>query len=361
MKPIFVFLVCVLLAISVFAKNSEHLEFEGIPVSGKTVDIIKKLELNDFVKCGEKEFICNDAGIFKNSVVQLVEIGDKGETQGLLVFLPSHDEWGGLLINYNEIKSHLMQEYGAPVKDESEFSSISLPKTDEEKIEALKNGACSFSSIFQCDSGVVLLSLGYSEKFRCHVQLLYLDSSGMIEYLSIGESHLNFMGIPINGSIESFANELKNKNMIYLATINGYAAFRGNFAGYHNCSVYVNYVGDQDIVCSVGVTFPYGNNWNSVYSNYVALKNMLIKKYGEPTTVIEEFQGGKQPDNDYMKWNYAKSNRCNYETNFELKEGTISVSIKSVEIDYEKYCYVQLLYIDGINSLKKSANVIDDL
>ena len=87
---------------------------------------------------------------------------------------------------------------------------------------------------------------------------------------------------------------------------------------------------------------------------------MLTQKYGEPASVVEEFQsyrGGKD-DSDNIKMHYVKHDRCQYITVFSTESGSIELRIDHNDM---LECYVILVYEDNANGDKVRSNAIDDL
>ena len=114
---------------------------------------------------------------------------------------------------------------------------------------------------------------------RKYILLLFILSS-----LLLNAKHLEFMGIPINGSISSFSVKLKNKGFALLQGNDqlpiGTRGFKGVFAG-KECEMYVFYNPKSKIVyqCRVFVDCEY----NSAYAvnNFYYFKELLNKKYGD--------------------------------------------------------------------------------
>jgi len=88
---------------------------------------------------------------------------------------------------------------------------------------------------------------------------------------------------------------------------------------------------------------------------------MLTTKYGEPSECTETFDAYSQPRDDQMKFLYANSDRCKYQTVFMAGKGVIKLIISHLRVDYQDSCYVSLLYIDTANFLKDESEAIDDL
>lgn len=227
-------------------------------------------------------------------------------------------------------------------------------------MRALKKGECHYTMVFQSTGGIISLLLNYTDDFGYCPQLIYMDDS-VCEDLLNQMTHLNFMGIPITGTVESFITELKKKNFRYQTSYDRTAVLQGNFAGYKDCNILVKPIEGQNVVYAVAVIFPECNNWDKVYFNYTSIKSMLIKKYGDPSKCVEIFQSSTQPSDDQMKWNYAIVGRCDYSAVFELDTGSISLSICDANIGYNNYCYVELSYLDRQNAIRSISNEMNDL
>ena len=68
--------------------------------------------------------------------------------------------------------------------------------------------------------------------------------------------HLKFMGIPINGTLESFTQKLVAKGLKRERGWENTGAFSGTFAGESNCEVYVKRIPSRNIVYKVVVCLP---------------------------------------------------------------------------------------------------------
>ena len=172
--------------------------------------------------------------------------------------------------------------------------------------------------------------------------------------------HLKFKGIPIDGPIEEFVNKMEDKGLKYVEKINNHYALTGKFAGYSNCDIYCLCAENSDIIYRVGVFFPYKDTWNSLFTNYDIIKSYLTEKYGNPSECKENFKY-EVGNSDFSKFYAAQNEDCDFETTFNLKEGTIILSINSTKIKHEKFCNIKLVYTDSANSEIDRNNAIDDL
>lgn len=170
--------------------------------------------------------------------------------------------------------------------------------------------------------------------------------------------HLRFKGVPIIGTPEAFARNLRQKGLTVTQTDNDGVLLSGNFAGYKDCSITVSTSKDRNTVSSVSVAFPSRNTWTELERDYSNLKSMLTTKYGEPHEAIEVFEGSTAPKTDEDRIYKVKFDQCKYFSIFWPSKGRILLQI--VHYGAEN-CYVLLSYIDEINYGISYAPVIDDL
>ena len=166
--------------------------------------------------------------------------------------------------------------------------------------------------------------------------------------------HLEFKGIPINGSLKKFVTNMKTAGFKTVGVIsNGTATLKGDFAGYKDCRLYVQTMDGADIVSTIVVQFPECERWDHLHGYYKDLKEMLTQKYGKPYSVREKFIG-YIPD----KMLQVGSDECKYETEFRTEKGKIILRIEPMEYDSGSVC---LQYSDKINSGVVKQKAIDDL
>lgn len=169
--------------------------------------------------------------------------------------------------------------------------------------------------------------------------------------------HLKFKGVPIDGTLSQYTQRMKEKGFTNLGTENGMSLLKGDFAGFKNCHVLVYTLKNKDLVSFIVVKFQEYDTWSAIYNNYSTLKDMLTMKYGEPSQVIEEFQGS-YVDDDNKRMHELRMNRCKYVTTFETELGTIDLFIGKYE--YSKGC-VMLKYTDKANDVAVLESALEDL
>ena len=171
--------------------------------------------------------------------------------------------------------------------------------------------------------------------------------------------HLKFMGIPINGTLESFSQKLVAKKIKSIQAAEGIGLFNGTFAGKMNCNIYVATVPNRNIVSKVVVILPPRETWAWLESDYNEFKQMLTSKYGEPFQLSETFKAGPFTTSDYSKMSSLREGKCEYYTVWKLNEGAIELEIISIESPSS--CFVRISYFDAINSKLEESSKQDDL
>ncbi|WP_316808077.1 hypothetical protein [Pedobacter agri] len=185
----------------------------------------------------------------------------------------------------------------------------------------------------------------------------------MVSVMTFGQKpssqHLTFKGVPITGTLIDYTLKMKENGFTHLATKDGTAILKGDFAGYKSCTVGVSTLKQKDLVHQIAVVFPDRETWSTLYSNYSSLKELLTEKYGKPTIVVEKFGDSNSDDkDDNAKMYEVKFDRCKYYTTWETEKGDIEVSIEHNSVIN---CFVKLAYFDKINGAIIRAKAKDDL
>ncbi|WP_278820537.1 hypothetical protein [Hoylesella nanceiensis] len=193
---------------------------------------------------------------------------------------------------------------------------------------------------------------------RILIALLFIFSCIGVMAQNTNE-HLKFMGIPINGTLESFTQKLVAKKIKSIQAAEGVGLFNGTFAGKNDCNIFVATVPNRNIVSKVVVCLPPRETWAWLESDYNQFKQMLTSKYGEPLQHSETFKAGTFTSSDYLKISALKEGKCEYYVGWKLNEGVILLEIISIESPSS--CLVRLSYYDAINSKLEETSKQDDL
>jgi len=138
--------------------------------------------------------------------------------------------------------------------------------------------------------------------------------------------HLSFKGVPIDATLNDYVYKMKQSGFTHLGTEKGMAILNGDFTGYKNCHVGVSTLKQKDLVYKIGVVFSEQETWSRLSTNYFDLKQMLTEKYGEPSEVVEKFDGHSQPNDDNAKMYEVKFDRSKYYSVWKTDKGLSQLS-----------------------------------
>lgn len=178
-----------------------------------------------------------------------------------------------------------------------------------------------------------------------------------MSHFMMGQEHMKFKGVEIDGSLSEMVTKLKAKGFTYLGAEDGIAIMKGDFAGYRDCQIVVLSMKETGKVNAIGVAFPEREDWSSLEGDYDRLKSMLTEKYGEPMRMIEKFQHEYVSDNS-SKWHELSMDRCTWMSEFETSNGTIELYMN--KMGYSKAAVI-LKYYDKANTDVVRASAMDDL
>lgn len=172
--------------------------------------------------------------------------------------------------------------------------------------------------------------------------------------------HLKFKNVPIDGTLDKFVARMVKSGFKKERKTADQAILSGDFAGFKECVVYVETLTGKDLVSRIAVSFPEREQWEYLYGDYKHLKELLITKYGKPSSCVEKFQGsyGLTPTDDNDRMHYVHFDKCKYETRFTSDKGEI---VLWIEHDGVSSTFVMLAYKDKINGSVIKNHAIDDL
>ncbi|MBR4512800.1 MAG: hypothetical protein IKO59_08455 [Bacteroidales bacterium] len=173
------------------------------------------------------------------------------------------------------------------------------------------------------------------------------------------QNHLKFKGVPIDGTLQSYTNAMKQAGFNYKGSQDGVSILSGDFAGYKGCIIGVSTLKNCDVVCRISVLFPERETWSSLLNDYETLKAMLTEKYGKPSDSQEKFTGYVGDYDNSLVMHALKEDEYVWYTTFTTELGDIELSIIA-GTKYLTGC-VRLSYFDKANSEKVRSSAIDDL
>ena len=169
--------------------------------------------------------------------------------------------------------------------------------------------------------------------------------------------HLSFKGVPIDGTLDHYVKEMRQKGFTLVNTEKGYATLRGDFAGIKGCEVIVSTLDAVDLVSNIGVIFPAQITWARLEGDYLSLKRDLTTKYGQPSECVERFDS-PFVDDDSDRLYSLKLDKCQYYTIWSTELGDIELSLQRDEL---LHCYVFLKYYDRVNDNVIHNTILEDL
>lgn len=170
--------------------------------------------------------------------------------------------------------------------------------------------------------------------------------------------HLTFKGVPIDGTLSQYVAKMKAAGFSYLGEEDGTALLKGDFAGFKGCTIGVSTLEGVDVVNRIVVLFTTYDEWSSLERDYNHLKDMLTKKYGEPSEVVQEFVNSYSSRNNTAKILALGSDECTWYTTFSTEKGDIQLALS--KYDYTSGVVV-LKYFDKINTEAVMTAAMDDL
>ena len=168
--------------------------------------------------------------------------------------------------------------------------------------------------------------------------------------------HLSFKGVEITGSKDEMVAALSKKGFRYEEENNGVPLLIGNFAGFKDVEVNIISATTSDQVISIRAEFPVKMSWVKLENDYSTLKSLLIKKYGEPAEVVEEFRDGPH-DESAKKLVSLIRGHCTWKSVFEMSEGRITLYMKH----QGPICCVCMLYEDNAGSKAAEKAVLKEI
>lgn len=178
--------------------------------------------------------------------------------------------------------------------------------------------------------------------------------------LTMSAKHLEFMGIPIDGSISTFQTKLLAKGCKLSKSSstapNGVREYTGTFAG-KQCNIVVWYSVRTRQVYQVRAITQWSESKSTARTNFSYYKDLLKKKYGD-RSLTSDFTGDtKEGDDIFYLTVYGSAN-----DDYAQASGYIYLSVEELELDYSPNEYtVFVTYEDRTNSQKNENDQLNDL
>ena len=144
----------------------------------------------------------------------------------------------------------------------------------------------------------------------------------------MAQEHLSFKGIPIEGSMSSFCQKLKEKGFISIRRDNNLTLFSGDFTG-RKATVGVVATDNEKNVFAIAVFFEPSKEWETLVDTYDYYKDLYTRKYGTSSISRENNpeQGGSNTSLMYELY----QGKVTYASAWKATGGTIELSIEKAD------------------------------
>ncbi len=175
------------------------------------------------------------------------------------------------------------------------------------------------------------------------------------DYAFAQTKHIQFKGIPVDGTLTSFVEKLKTQGYKLERIENEIAFLFGKFAGYSNCLIGV--VSSKGTVWKVLVAFEDVDSWEVITKQYQEFKDSFQLKYNSKPESIESLEdlyseGG-------MIYLGFKEEKNVWGSLFNVPGGCVILEIMP-GVSYGKLG-LRITYQDEINTEIRKSATIDDI
>lgn len=151
----------------------------------------------------------------------------------------------------------------------------------------------------------------------------------------VAQEHMQFMGLPIDGSLDVFTSKLKAKGFKKKSSFESSITLWGKFA---NEIVELTVLASPrtETVCKIIVLFPKQSDWTDLKKDYLAKKNLYKSKYLFDSSY--EFFKSPYDEGDGYEERAVRQDCCRYFSFFKELDGGIVVEIAKtfqVKVSYE--------------------------
>lgn len=180
MKKVITTLVCLLIMGSIMAQD-EHLSFKGVPINGTvrkyTAAMKRKGFRSEGTKSKETAFLTGEFAGYSNCIVKVSTAKKRNVVNQIAVLMPDKDNWHALIEDYENLKSLLIDKYGAPAHVVEKYGNYK-GDDNESKMHALHDRVIEWYTVFNTNLGDIKLELvSGTFKSKGRVQMTYKDAA----------------------------------------------------------------------------------------------------------------------------------------------------------------------------------------
>ena len=169
MQKLLSLFVTLTVCLSIYAQESAHLTFKGIPIDGTLQAYVQKLKnagfsFSKYSDSGNMAFL---NGTFTGKPVEVIVVASpKTKTVWKVsVYYPEQVSWYSIKTDYYDLVASLTQKYGNPT-DHYEFFMDPYYEGDGYEMQAVRMEKCHFISAFESSKGVISCEISKYEQLK---------------------------------------------------------------------------------------------------------------------------------------------------------------------------------------------------
>ncbi|MDO4319030.1 MAG: hypothetical protein Q4C34_00505 [Bacteroidales bacterium] len=339
-------LLIIVMAFAVTGHAVTHETLLGVPIDGTLSQFAGKLSSKGVRTVSRETGVYTLNGSYSGfSGCEFYAFSNEqtGQTYKVDIYLPKRTSWRGLKDDYNKMVRQFRDNPRFRFDEEkSEFESP-YREGDGDEIAAVKADKCNYFTDFISGDGMVRISIS---KFM-QVKIAYYDfanfpsddntsTTGNDSYTGDTNTSgaMKFMGIPMRGNINSFAQRLVNEKGCRIVDNDEHVvSLRGTFTGKES-EFYVFGTPSSNQVWKVTVYLPKLSTWSSIKNEYLKYKKEFDNKY-DLRSSYDFFSEGYSEGVEGVE-----ADECHYSAFYNAPGGTIMLKIS-------KYMQVQMSYEDA--------------
>ncbi len=350
-------------------KAADHISFMGIPVNGRISTFCNKLVSQKglkIVNSDDSRGVYTLSGRFagyNNCEFYVFDNDDTKQVYRVDVYLPECTTWNSIKNQYNKIVRDYRSNSAYRFDEAETVFESPYREGDGDEVAAVKADKINYHTDFFTDGGLLVIRITHFMQVR----LTFYDSenypsdndggstggssggvggvggnSGGTGGVGAGTSAgaLQFMGIPMVGNINSFAQQLVNQKGCRIVSNNTESnsiSMRGTFTG-KDCEIYVFGTDNTKRVWKVTVYLPELRTWQAIKREYLNYKSQFDNKY--TLTSSYDFFADPYDEGDGREVEAIKEDKCHYSAFYDAPGGNIMVKVS-------KYMQVQISYEDN--------------
>lgn len=334
------------MAFAVTSHAADHETLLGVPLNGTLSQFASKMSAKG-VRTVEREStvytLDGSYSGYSGCEFYVFPNENTGQVYKVDIYLPKRTTWSSIKNDYNKMVRQFAGNSNYRFDEEKAEFDSPYREGDGDEVAAIKAEKCNYFTDYISSTGMVRVSIS---KFM-QVKIAYYDfanfpsddsdsdsgsSNGSTTVDSSGA--MKFMGIPMRGNINSFAQRLVNEKGCRIVD-NGehVVSLRGKFTGKES-EFYVFGTASSDQVWKITVYLPKLSTWSSIKNEYLRYKKEFDNKY-DLRSSYDFFSEGYSEGVEGVE-----ADECHYSAFYNAPGGTIMLKIS-------KYMQVQMSYEDA--------------